>query len=193
MKRYLKEIGVYVLLGGLTAGGVQLVRANRALAEQNRVLARRAVEPHAGLFVPAYPARTLDGAPVTLGALGQRQVLIFFRTTCPYCRASMPAFNALAARLASDSGIALYGVSLDSTVAARSYAAEHALRFPVIAQLVPRLVGLYRVSSVPLILVLNEQARMAYVRLGVLDSGAALDSVVQAAEHRLAPLAEADR
>ena len=130
---------------------------------------------------------------MTLGAMGQRQILIFFRTTCPYCRASMPSFNALAAQLAPDSGIVMYGVALDSARAARSYAAEHALRFPVIAEPALRLVGLYRVSSVPLILVLNEQARMAYVRLGVLDSVAAVDSVVQAAEHRLAPLAEADR
>ena len=183
MKRYLREIGVYVLLGGITAGGIQLVRQNRALAHANRVLLDRATQPHAGLFVASYPAATLDGKPVTLGALGQRQVLIFLRTTCPYCRASTPAFNALAERLATDSKLAVYGVALDSAHTARVYAAEHGLRFPVIAELAPRLVGLYRVSSVPLILVLNEQGRMTYARLGVLDS-AAVDSVVTAAEAR---------
>ena len=183
MKRYLRAIGVYVVLGGVTAGGVQLVRQNRALTHANRVLLQRATQPHAGLFVPSYPAVTLDGTPVTLGAVGHRQVVIFFRTSCPYCRASTPAFNALAERLAPDSTVAVYGVALDSVDTARAYAAEHGLRFPVIAELAPRLVGLYRVSSVPLILVLNEQGRMTYARLGVLDS-AAVDSVVTATDAR---------
>lgn len=187
MRRVLKELVVWVLLGGVTAGGVYLVQQNQALAEQNRLLSRRAVEPHAGLFVPAFPAATLDGAPVTLGKLGDRQLLIFFRTTCPYCRASTPAWKAIAERLAPDSQIALYGVALDSANAARAYAGEYALRFPVIAQLTPRLVSLYRVSRVPLILVLNEQGRMAYARLGVLDTPAAVDSVVRAARERSAP------
>ena len=106
MTRYFREIGVYVLLGGITAGGVQLIRQNRALAHANRVLLQRATQPHAGLFVPTYAATTLDGKAVTLGALGQRQLLIFFRTTCPYCRASTPAFNALAERLAPASTVA---------------------------------------------------------------------------------------
>ena len=74
-------------------------------------------------------------------------------------------------------------MALDSADTARAYAAAHGLRFPVIAALAPRLVGLYRVSSVPLILVVNEQGRMTYARLGVLDS-AAVDSVVAAAEAR---------
>ena len=115
--------------------------------------------------------------------MGQRLILIFFRPSCPYCRASMPSFNALAAQLAPDSGIVMYGVALDSARAARSYAAEHALRFPVIAEPALRLVGLYRVSSVPLVLVLNEQGRMTYVRLGVLDAPAAVDSLARAAHY----------
>ena len=105
----------------------------------------------------------------------------------------MPSVNALAAQRAPDSGSVMYGVALDSARAARSYAAEHALRFPVIAEPALRLVGLYRVSSVPLILVLNEQGRMAYTRLGVLDAPAAVDSVVRTAEYRPAPVAAAER
>ena len=184
MRHYFKELAIWTLLGGITAGGVYLVQRNQALADENRVLARRVVEPRVGLFVPAYAAATLDGQRVALGALGHRQVLIFFRTTCPYCRASMPAFNAIAERLAPDSQIAIYGVALDSANAARAYVTEHGLRFPVLAELAPRLVGLYRVSRVPLILVVNEQGRLAYARLGVLESAAAVDSVVTAAEAR---------
>jgi hypothetical protein len=94
----------------------------------------------------------------------------------------MPAFNAIAKRLAPDSQIAIHGVALDSARAAGVYVTEHGLRFPVLAELAPRLVGLYRISGVPLILVVNEQGRLAYVRLGVLQSAAAVDSAVTAAE-----------
>jgi len=181
MRRVLHELLVWVLLGGVTAGGVYLIQQNQALADQNRLLIRRAVEPHAGLFVPTYEAATLDRVPVTLGALGHRQLLLFFRTSCPYCRASTPAWNTLAERLQTHPEIAVYGVALDAAEAAKAYAAERQLRFPVIARPDPRLVGLYRVSSVPLILVLNENGRMAYARLGVLDSPRAVDSVVAAA------------
>lgn len=182
MRRVLRELAVWVILGCVTAGGVYLVQQNQALANQNRVLARRAIEPHAGLFVPAYQAATLDGTPVTLGKLGDRQLLIFFRTTCPYCRASTPAWNTIAERLQRPTEIAVYGVALDSTGAAHAYAAERQLRFQVIARPDPRLVDLYRVSSVPLILVVNEQGRLVYARRGVVQSAAAVDSVVQAAE-----------
>jgi len=185
MKSVLRETAVWVLLGAITASWVYLVQQNRALEDRNRMLARRAIEPHAGLFVPSYPVTTLTGIPVTLGAVGHRQVLVFFRTTCPYCRASTQAFNAIAERLAPHSQIPVYGVAMDSAPAARAYAAEHGLRFPIIAQQSPRLVGLYRISSVPLILVVNEQGRLAYARLGLLQSATAVDSVVTAAQDTL--------
>lgn len=179
----LKEIAVYLALGAITASGVYLVRTNRSLTEQNRVLARRAVDPRPGLHVPELNATTLDGAPVVLGRLGQRQVLFFFNHTCPYCRASLPAWNAIAARLEAQGGIEVYGVAFDSTAVASDYAAEHRLRFAVIAKPEPRVAGLYRVSRVPLIEVVKD-GRMAYVRMGALESPLAIDSVVAAAVER---------
>ncbi len=76
----------------------------------------------------------------------------------------------------------MYGVALDSAEAAAAYAGEHELKFPVVAKPDPRLAGLYRVSGVPLVLVVNEDGRMAYARLGVLESALAIDSVVAAAQ-----------
>jgi hypothetical protein len=73
---------------------------------------------------------------------------------------------------------------LDSTAVASAYAAEHRLRFAVIAKPEPRVAGLYRVSRVPLIEVVNEDGRMAYVRMGALESPVAIDSVVAAAVER---------
>jgi peroxiredoxin len=181
MRRFLKELGLLVLLGAVAAGGVYLVRMNRTLAAENARLARRAVEPRPGLYVGALALTTLDGRPAALGALGHRELLFFFNTTCPYCRASLPAWNAIADRVRAATDLAVYGVAFDSAAAAAAYAAEQGLRFPVIAQPDPRIVGLYRVSSVPLVLVVNADGRMAYVRLGVLAAPRAIDSVVAAA------------
>ena len=177
--RYLRELLVLALIGVAAAAGTYLVRQNRTLAEENRLLARRAAEPRPGLFVPAVQAATLDGDSVVLGEPGRCQLLFFFNHTCPYCRASVPAWNAIARRL-DRAAVELYGVALDSASVAEAYAAEQGFRFPVIAKPEPRVVALYRVSRVPLVLLLNQDGRMAYARLGVLESPAAIDSVVVA-------------
>ncbi|HYT82687.1 MAG TPA: redoxin domain-containing protein [Gemmatimonadales bacterium] len=183
MTGYLRGLAVYGALGVVTVAGVYVVRENRALAEENRLLARRAVEPRPGLYVPAVEAATLDGTPVVLGQPGHRQLLFFFNHTCPYCRASLPGWNTIAARVAHEPAVAVFGVALDSAHVAAAYRSEHRLVFPVIAKRDPRLVGLYRVSAVPLVLVLDD-GRMAYVRLGVLEAPRAIDSVVAAAQHK---------
>jgi peroxiredoxin len=181
MKSFLREMGIFLVLGVVTAGGVYLVRQNRSLTEQNELLARRAVEPRPGLFVPALEVATLDGTSVVLGEIGRSQLLFFFNTTCQFCRASVPAWNEIAERLKETADIAVYGVALDSVARAQAYAEEQGLTFPVIAKPDPRLGGLYRVSGVPLVLITTDDGRMAYVRLGVLESPTAIDSVVAAA------------
>jgi peroxiredoxin len=182
MARYLKELPVYLVIAVVVAGGVYLVRENHALRGENRELLRRAVEPRPGLYVPAVAAVMLDRQPVVLGRLGERQLLVFFDTTCPYCRASVPAWRQIAERLAGDSSLVIYGVALDSAAAVAAYAAEHRLRFPLIARPDPRLVTLYRVTDVPLVLVIDAAARVAYARVGVLETALAVDSVLRAAE-----------
>ncbi len=42
MKSFLREMGIFLVLGVVTAGAVYLVRQNRTLTEQNELLARRA-------------------------------------------------------------------------------------------------------------------------------------------------------
>ncbi len=69
MAPFLREVSVWMLLGGITAGGVWLVQQNRALTGQNRQLAREAVEPRAGLFVPEYPVTRMPPGPASLACL----------------------------------------------------------------------------------------------------------------------------
>ena len=188
MARGLRELPVYFAIAVVVAGGVYLVRENRALRGENRELLRRTVEPRPGFYVPAVAAVTLDHEAVVLGRPGERQLLVFFNTTCPYCRASVPAWQQIAERLAGDSGIAVYGVGLDSAAAVAAYAGEHRLDFPLVASRDPRLVALYRVTNVPLVLVIGADGRVAYARMGVLETAFAIDSVLRAAEGHSLPL-----
>ena len=75
----------------------------------------------------------------------------------------------------------IYGVSLDSFEATRAYAMEHALTFPVVSLTERRARGLFRLRRVPQVLILNDEGRVAFTRLGVVESQAALDSILAAA------------
>jgi peroxiredoxin len=90
-------------------------------------------------------------------------------------------WKALADRASGDSRVQTYGVSLDSLVATRAYAIEHELTFPVVSLVQQRARGLLDWPRVPQIRVLNDEDRVAFTRLGVLESDAAVDSIVAAA------------
>jgi hypothetical protein len=133
--------------------------------------------------VPVIRAPSVEGDSVLIGEPeeGERQVLLVFDTRCPYSRASLPWWRVLADRLAGDSRLQAYGVSLDSLEASRAYAMEHELAFPVVSLTQPRMRGLFHLRRVPQVLILNDEGRVAFTRLGVVESDAAVDSIVAAA------------
>ncbi len=71
-------------------------------------------------------------------------------------------------------------VSLDSLEASRAYAMEHELAFSVVNLVQRRAQSLFHLQRVPQVLILNDQGRVAFTRLGVVESEAALDSIVTA-------------
>jgi peroxiredoxin len=162
---------------------VTLARQKQSLEARYRELAARLDDPYMGMYVPVIRAPSVEGDSVLIGepGEGERQVLLVFDTRCPYSRASLPWWNALADRLADDSRVRTYGVSLDSLEASRAYAMEHELAFPVVSLAERRAQGLLHLQRVPQILILNHKGRVAFTRLGVLESEAAVDSIVAAA------------
>lgn len=175
-----RELAVYALIA-VSAVCVYLLRYNRQLAAQVDVVARQAKEPRPGLFVPPYRVQTIAGDSVELGLAGRRQLLFFFRTTCEYCRASLPAWKEISKGLQNDTAIAIYGVALDSVAPAQAYATDNALPFPVISGPDPRLVAYFRINGVPAVVLVNENGRMAYGRLGPMTTRGVIDSVLAAA------------
>ena len=136
-------------------------------------------EPVRNSFLPAFQTATLDGRPATIGSLPAegKQVLLVYTTTCRFCKASLPAWKKLAAVAETLSTVRaqVYGVSLDSAGITRTYAANHRLPYPTVTFPNEKLVSMYRAGSVPLTLVLDEEGRTVYSRLGELSAPAAVD------------------
>lgn len=174
-----------IALAAAAALVVLLARQNRALRVEHAELLDRATLPYAGMWVPSVPASALDGAALRVGEPGPggAQLLYFFTTTCQYCRASVPALRAVAARLGAP--VTMIGVTDDPAEAARRYVREHALPFPVASVPEKRVSGLFRSRTVPLLTVVNADGRATYTRQGVLEGAAAIDSVVNAARAAL--------
>lgn len=156
---------------------------NRSLEQRMVEVVRRAAEPRPGIFVPEINATTIAGDPIVVaGGMepGEHQVLAFFTTTCPYCRASMPSWKDLAARLAEDRTSKFIGIAVDSAHLAQAYVSEHGLAFPVVVLNHPKYVQFFRVRGVPEILVLRHDGQVAFARIGIMESAAAIDSVIDA-------------
>jgi peroxiredoxin len=162
---------------------VALARRKQSLEARYRELAARLIAPYVGMYVPVIRPPCVQGDSVLVGepGEGERQLLLVFDTRCPCSCASLRSWNALAERLAEDSGEWIYGVSLDSLEASRAYATEHALGFPVVSLTERRAQGLSHLQRVPQILILNDEGRVVFTRLGVVESDAAVDSIVAAA------------
>ncbi|MDB4949445.1 MAG: cytochrome c biosis protein [Gemmatimonadetes bacterium] len=155
----------------------------RTLNRLNEELYRRLSRPHAGMFVPAFSSSTTDGGVVSVGSpRAGKQVLFVFNATCPYCRASIPAWTRIGIALQAANGRgAAVGVSLDAPDTARAYATRHALRYPVAVFPDGRTAALYRAGSVPVTMVVDSTGRVVYARIGELNEGSAADSVRAAA------------
>lgn len=174
-----------IALAAAAALVLVLARQNRELRVEQVALIDRATLPYAGMWVPAVNATGLDGATLRIGEPGRggAQLLYFFTTTCQYCRASVPALKQVAARLAEPGArpVAMIGVTDETAEPTRRYAAGHALPFPVASVPERRVMGLFRSRTVPLLTVVNADGRATYTRQGLLESAAAIDSVVSAA------------
>jgi peroxiredoxin len=161
---------------------------------RHRILAleQRAFLPYAGMVVPAVQATTLAGDTVTIGdpPAESRQVLLFFTTTCGFCRQTLPAWQRIADTLRATREAEIISISLDSALAPADSLLRIGFTFPVIELADPRLRSLYRAKSVPLTLVIGDGGRVLHARLGALTTQNAVDSVLQAV--RTTPRVDSD-
>jgi peroxiredoxin len=126
--------------------------------------------PKAGDPAPAFEARTIDGRPVSLGALRGKVVLLdFWATWCPSCRVEMPKLLESYARLARGGRFEIVGVSLDSdTDRVPRFVVSRKLAWPQTA-LGPEpgnpIAALFNVHSTPSTVLVDTRGRIAAVNL----------------------------
>jgi peroxiredoxin len=184
----LNQLAAPVALALAAALVVALGMRVRTLNRQNEELWRRATRPYAGMYVPAFTARSMDGGTVAVASPARRQVLFVFTTTCPFCRSSIPAWAriARAAEAAYGPGAAV-GLSLDGADSTSDYTRAHRLAYPVARFPDVRTRSLYRTRAVPVTLVVDSAGRVVFSRVGEVREGVESDSVLAAAGLRAAP------
>lgn len=149
-----------------------LVQQNRSfkarLADEEQV--SRWLAP--GSYAPATSAATLDNMPVHVGVPDNqgRQAIFFFNTTCPYCQASISSWNDLYTTARATQSASVIGVSFDSVALTRSYVTTEDVRYPVTSLPSQRIASIYKVTSVPLSLIVDSDGRVLYSHNGPVDS-----------------------
>lgn len=133
--------------------------------------------------MPTFRAPALAGDTVTAGRVpdGHRQVLFYSNTTCPHCRASLPAWKEIAEEVRLDSAVRVLGLSTHPLDSVRPYSRRHELNFPVTAFPGARELVLYQADLVPITAVVGPGGRVLYARDGRLEAPAAVDSVLDVA------------
>jgi len=172
---------IQVALASAIALVVALGLQNRSLKERHRELTRLYRGPYPGLYLPAFDAVTIDGDSLRIGEPpdGMSQTLFFFTTTCPHCRATVPAWKQIAA------SVNAVGVQLDSSHLAQDYVRDHGLQFPVVHSSDRRLLRVYRVVGVPLTVVVDASGRVTYSHRGRITDQAVVDSVLAEAAPKI--------
>ena len=141
--------------------------------------------PRAGQWMPTVRAVSTTGDSLTLGETtsGRAQVLIFFTTTCPYCKENLDAWKRISSELAADSArrfdvVWVSGSYMDST---RAYVERNGITVPVVKMPSNKWIRAFQVKGVPMTMVLDHWGRVAHMHPSLFASSAARDSVVAAA------------
>ncbi len=164
---------------GLSGGRGSLLMAAVFVLGSAWIFATRPVEgavtggaipsPREGFAAPDVDLELLDGARVRLSDLrGQVVVLNVWASWCPPCRAEMPALQALHEQRAGQ-GVVVLG--LDSTVqdseqAARNFAVEYGLTFPIALDRDGEATRLYKVRALPSTFFVDRQGIIRRVVVG---------------------------
>lgn len=174
-------IEIVAIACAVTCACIVLGLAARLKSEsaRHRAIVQRVTRPADGMWVPNLTLPTIRSDSVRIGgwAIHRPQVLFFFTTTCPYCRSSIPAAAVLDS-VARTMGVEMVGVSLDEPALTSTYVSEHGISFKVGLMNAPGDKLAYRAFDVPLFLILSDSGRAIRARVGVVENGIVLDSLL---------------
>lgn len=170
----------------LTSGTiVALIKRHTDLRKAYFELRTRASRPYRGYVVPTFRAGTITGDSVTIGELpdsSSRQLVFVLTTTCPYCRATLPLWAAVAdsARRQRPVHTTVVALSLDSLALTQRYASDHKVSYAVATFPNWKLPVHFRASAVPVTMVLDYRGRVLYAHTGLVQGKPTVDSLYRA-------------
>lgn len=122
-----------------------------------------------GQAAPEFSGEAIDGAPIALGDLrGRVVVLDFWATWCGPCIAAMPTMRDLASRF-EDKGVVFVGVSLDAPdakAAIRDVVARERLPYRQFHDARGAVSEAYGVSGIPCVVLIDRQGMVRNVQVG---------------------------
>jgi len=139
-----------------------LLKANQRLTEKNALYATARV----GDAVPPFATTDLNGQAVEVGRnRSTRELLFVFSTFCSACETQLPIWEKMAAEMQSKDVI-VRGVTLDSIDETQAYFGGNHLNLPIVIAPKEMFSRTYRVSSIPQIMLLDEDRVVRWVHTG---------------------------
>lgn len=122
-----------------------------------------------GSPAPSFELQTANGDPVQLEQLRGSVVLLnFWATWCAPCRIEMPLLQSVSDQYAGD-GLLVLGINFDETAEqVQEYAAELALKFPLLLDPGGAVQALYGVRGYPTTVLVDREGNLAVYHIGVL-------------------------
>lgn len=155
---------LHLVLVALAVQVVYLVQQNRRLLDRGRP-----AQIATGETLEAIPARQLDGRETVLefASSPKETLLLVFTTTCPICEDNQSAWRQLYERFEDHYNV--IGLSIGDLEPTRTYAANHALPFPVyIPQDPSGFPKRYKIPAVPQTLHLDRDGNVKHQWAGPL-------------------------
>jgi peroxiredoxin len=156
-----------LLLGALIAIGILLAENNQL---RSRIGSRNAAPGlNPGDSIKQFVTSPLQDS-LRIDRDTERQLFFFFKTDCPLCQGTVPAWNSIAERMKA-CRIPVHGIAFDSGESARQYAIAHSLRFPISILRDGRSFALANhMYSVPMTMLVSKGLIIQKIWAGTLDS-----------------------
>jgi peroxiredoxin len=119
---------------------------------------------------PDFTLEQADGTPVTLSAFKGRVVLLdLWATWCTGCKTEIPWFIEFDWKY-RNRGLTTIGAAMDEDgwTAVRPYIAQHSISYPIVLGY-PTLMEPYRVTVLPVTMLIDKEGNIADVHAGIVD------------------------
>ena len=130
----------------------------------------QAAPPKVGESAPDIAFTTLEGRPMKLSELrGQVVLLNFWATTCPPCRAEMPALQSVYAQVKDQGGVVVAIDQREAPETVQRFVDEFQLTFPVSIDSTGGIFARYGVQFIPTTFVVDKQGVVRFMKVGEMD------------------------